>query len=193
MRETDRRVKYTKMVLRESLLELLQTKPINRISVTELCNNADVNRGTFYAHYSDPYDLLRHIEDELYNDLHDCLSENVNQPLRKTTTDMLLVLNRNREICRVVLGANSNTQFMQRIYNMCYEFFGQRWSCAQAKLPLPEEYLYRFIASGNIELIRHWLMNDETRSPEDIAAMITTMMERIMQLCMEGEQPAGGQ
>ena len=65
MHDADRRVKFTKMVLRESLLELMREKPIGEITVTELCKNADVNRGTFYTYYKDPMDLLSHIQDGL--------------------------------------------------------------------------------------------------------------------------------
>ena len=49
----DRRVRRTKAMLRAALTELLKTKPVNEISVTELTRLADVNRGTFYSHYKD--------------------------------------------------------------------------------------------------------------------------------------------
>jgi len=65
----DRRVRYTKMVLRESLLALMKQKAISKITPTELCRHADVNRNTFYAHYSSPYDLLIQIESELYEEI----------------------------------------------------------------------------------------------------------------------------
>ena len=48
---SDRRVRYTKTVLKQSLLELMKDRPIGKITVTEICRLADVNRNTFYAHY----------------------------------------------------------------------------------------------------------------------------------------------
>ena len=60
----DRRVRRTKAMLRAALTELLKTKPVNEISVTELTRKADVNRGTFYAHYTDLYDMLEQMENE---------------------------------------------------------------------------------------------------------------------------------
>ena len=50
---SDRRVKYTKMVLRNALIKLLETKPISRITIKEICEEADINRTTYYAHYTD--------------------------------------------------------------------------------------------------------------------------------------------
>ena len=61
----DRRVQYTKMFLREALIELMKEKPIGKVTPTELCRRADINRNTFYSHYSCAEDLLRSIEDEL--------------------------------------------------------------------------------------------------------------------------------
>ena len=63
--KTDARVKYTKMVLKKALLELMQHKPVNKITVKEICERAELNRATFYAHYSDCFDLLESIEEEL--------------------------------------------------------------------------------------------------------------------------------
>lgn len=60
--KTDRRVKYTKTALREALVTLMQDRHISQITVKALCDLADVNRSTFYAHYTDPYDLLGQVE-----------------------------------------------------------------------------------------------------------------------------------
>ena len=53
-RKQDARVRYTKMVVKESLMELLRVKPVAKVTVTEICERAGINRATFYAHYSDP-------------------------------------------------------------------------------------------------------------------------------------------
>ncbi|WP_455718400.1 TetR/AcrR family transcriptional regulator, partial [Anaerosporobacter sp.] len=65
----NRRILYTKKVIKESLIELLQEKEIHQITVTDICNKADINRGTFYTHYKDAYDLLQSLEDELFDQI----------------------------------------------------------------------------------------------------------------------------
>ena len=67
--KTDRRVKYTKTALREALVTLMQDRHISQITVKALCDLADVNRSTFYAHYTDPYDLLGQVEAEVLENL----------------------------------------------------------------------------------------------------------------------------
>ena len=61
--ETDRRVRRTRAQLQKALLELLEEKDIRSITVQELARRADVNRGTFYAHYTDVYDLLDQMDE----------------------------------------------------------------------------------------------------------------------------------
>lgn len=53
MRKADARIRYTQGVLKQALLSFLQEKPINKITVKEVCERAELNRATFYAHYSD--------------------------------------------------------------------------------------------------------------------------------------------
>ena len=75
-KKLDRRVRYTKMVIRESFIALLKEKPIAKITVKEICTGADINRATFYAHYADPYALLHEIEESLIHDVQQYLTEN---------------------------------------------------------------------------------------------------------------------
>lgn len=63
MDNLDNRVRYTKAILQQALLKILQFKNIDRVTIKELCDEAKVNRGTFYLHYATPNDLLREIEE----------------------------------------------------------------------------------------------------------------------------------
>ena len=60
----DRRARYTKMVIHDAFLELLESEGFDKMSVTDICKRADVNRGTFYLHYEDKYALLDELIDE---------------------------------------------------------------------------------------------------------------------------------
>ena len=70
----DRRVRKTKKQLRQGLTQLLQTKNINEISVRELSDLVDINRGTFYLHYRDIYDLLDQIEQEMFEQFYQTIN-----------------------------------------------------------------------------------------------------------------------
>ena len=55
--QEDKRIRRTKKLLRQALTRLMQQKDFPSITVTDVVREADINRGTFYAHYRDVYDL----------------------------------------------------------------------------------------------------------------------------------------
>ena len=61
----NRRVRMTKRLMKDALMDLLERTELSGISVTALCEAADVNRSTFYSYYASPADLLREIEQEV--------------------------------------------------------------------------------------------------------------------------------
>lgn len=65
---TDRRTRYTRSVIRQSLLTLMQQKPFAKITVTEICRLSEINRGTFYLHYYDLEDVLDDVIKEMIRD-----------------------------------------------------------------------------------------------------------------------------
>ena len=71
---TDRRTKYTKTVIRQALFDLLQEKPIKDITVREIADMVDINRGTFYLHYKDVYDMLEQVEAEMFEEFNQILN-----------------------------------------------------------------------------------------------------------------------
>ena len=75
----DRRTKYTKKTIKDTLINLLSEKDINKITVSEICKIADVNRATFYRYYLDVYDLLNHIEQDFEEELKNAYHPETNE------------------------------------------------------------------------------------------------------------------
>lgn len=69
----NRKRSYSRMVIRQALLDILKTTPLSKVTVTDICKRADVNRTTFYANYEDIYDLLRSIVQELHDEIQQVL------------------------------------------------------------------------------------------------------------------------
>lgn len=61
----DRRTRYTRQVIKEAFLKLLEEKEYPKITVTEICRLAEINRGTFYLHYYDTADVLDDLLSEI--------------------------------------------------------------------------------------------------------------------------------
>ena len=103
-KKEDRRVRRTKKLLTQALMQLLQEKQVNEITVKELTELADMNRGTFYLYYRDIYDMLEKIEDSLFDGLNEIVSLPQNAASSDVTKPILLDLFRfigeNQEVCR---------------------------------------------------------------------------------------------
>lgn len=67
--KSDRRVRYTRKALQQALLEILKEKRIERVSVKEICECADVNRSTFYVHFGSPQELLNSVRQDMIEEL----------------------------------------------------------------------------------------------------------------------------
>lgn len=80
MKKEDRRTTYTKQIIRETFMGLLQQKPIGKISVTEICAAAEISRSTFYLHYSDCYQILEELQNEFCDKLIEAIKPHAETP-----------------------------------------------------------------------------------------------------------------
>ncbi|MEL7657993.1 MAG: TetR/AcrR family transcriptional regulator, partial [Bacillota bacterium] len=67
-RKTDRRTLYTKGVIKQALLELMEVKSFEKITITDICKKAEINRGTYYLHYYELSEVLNELLDEALTD-----------------------------------------------------------------------------------------------------------------------------
>lgn len=68
-KKSDRRIRRTKALLRHGLAQLMSEKSVNEVTVKELVDLVDINRSTFYLHYTDIYNMLESVEDELFDEI----------------------------------------------------------------------------------------------------------------------------
>lgn len=179
----DQRVRVTRMLIRRSFLELLKQKPIQNISVREICEAAGINRGTFYSHYTDIYDLQHKIEDEMLRDFENALSPLLSEadhdlnPL-KITAGVFVCLQANSDLCTVVLGEHGDKDFTWKLLNIGRE----KCLAAYSKLfreatPKQIDYFYVFVSSGCIGLLRKWMDDGMVMPASEIARMVENLLE----------------
>ena len=128
----DARIRYTKMVIRDAFIGLLKKKPLNRITVKEICDIADINRATFYKYYSDPFDLLEKIEQELLHQLQKKLNPSVNS-FRDVFTLIMGSVQADFEEYQALFSDNGDSQFPVRIFALYYAPVSQA-TCRQFPL-----------------------------------------------------------
>ena len=173
----DRRIRYTKASLKSSLLELLHQKPLSKVSVKELCELADVNRGTFYAHYKSPEVLMSSIEDEFMAGLVNHLKNQSgsDSPL-EINTKVLEFIMANKSLCQIILSCKENDSDLRDAVASLYEQFAPIW-LGEMSGTAEGEYVFTFIISGSVGMIRDWLNSPNPASPKAMAALMQELVQ----------------
>lgn len=172
----DRRQRYTQMVIKQSLLELMTQRPIDKITVRELCERADINRGTFYLHYVDIYALLTAVEDEISTDIKNAIRHmTVGNQL-----DMLIGICRyiqsNALFARAYFSDHGNKLFIRKIMAMAKDYFVDEYQRSHlAKDQIEIDYLYNFFVQGVLGILQRWASQQFQDLPESIAHIINRL------------------
>ena len=172
----DRRVMYTKMFLKESLLELMKEKPVDKITPTELCRKANINRNTFYSHYYTPRDVLSEIETEVSNQIIDSLQNQFTSEdiaISEMLNEICRIIYEKQDFCKILLSENGDAAFFETIINMGKGVILQGWRNQGVSLSDEKmEMFFSYIVNGSVALIRKWAASDMKNSPREVAELI---------------------
>lgn len=174
--KTDRRVLYTKMFLKEALLELMKEKAIDKITPTELCRKANINRNTFYTHYYTPRDVLTEVEADFSAQIIESLSSQFTDEdieISQMLKEICRIVYAQKDFCKVLLSENGDAAFFENVISAGKPVVTDGWRSEGVSLDDDEmDMLFAFIVNGSIALIKKWAASDMTEQPEKIAAML---------------------
>lgn len=174
--KTDRRVLYTKMFLKESLLELMKEKPVDKITPTELCRKAEINRNTFYAHYFSTRDVLEEIEVEFSTQIIDSLSNRFsaeNIDISQMLNEICHIIYEKRDFCKILLSENGDSAFFERIIMIGKSVIIDGWRKEGVDLSDDQmDMFFSYIVIGSVALIRRWAASDMKNTPAEIATLL---------------------
>lgn len=180
-KKVDRRVRKTKRQLRAALTELMKEKPIQAIKVREIAELVDINRGTFYQHYRDIYDMLYQIEDELFSEFNQIVAESEVSDAPEDSLPFLIkiftFLKDNSDLTIALMGTNGDPVFVDKVKALIKERCIHDWMQTYKKAATSNfEYYYAFVVSGCIGLFQVWLENGTKESPEELADLVMQMI-----------------
>lgn len=173
----DRRVKYTKNVLKETLIQLMSENHISKISVKKICEIADVNRSTFYAHYDSQYDLLSHIERETIQEIHAFISKEESRQVTLRTM-LCLILEyaaQNTEMFRILLNERSDLSFREEVIKLVQDLALVETRIGHTANTHLIEYIQLFSITGSLSVLDKWLEDGMVEPIDEIADLLLTL------------------
>ena len=187
----DRRIKYTKKVIKENFLNLLEEKDISNITVKELCMISDINRGTFYRYYIDIYDLLKSIEQEFIDEVKNSSSivKIEDHSIYSFTKGILSIIENNKKLIMILFNTNRNLLFLNEVLEIAYDKCFNRWKSFHPEIDEDElENAVVFIFNGALGVINYWVKNDFSYSSDDIAKYIEKFCQLGVRMYLPKEQ-----
>ena len=161
----NKRKKESMERIEKVFIEMLQTKKLSEISVSDICKLAGLNRTTFYANYTDIYGLADAIRDKLENEVSDLYREEVTQGFNSNAYLKLFRHIKDNQIFYKTyfkLGYDNNYKIFRYDTNLAREHFQNRFI----------EYHMEFFKAGITQIIKLWLKSGCKESPEDMAEII---------------------
>ncbi|MFC7678437.1 TetR/AcrR family transcriptional regulator [Paenibacillus sp. GCM10028914] len=186
----DRRIVRTKKALRDALTALMKEKTFDEITVSDLTTRADINRGTFYLHYRDKYDLLEQSEEEIMEGIRQTKSKKkllkrediprfdfMNEPI-PVVTELFEYLQENAEFMTVILGAKGDPAFHVKLKSVMRDIMaeGILLHLKEEDLIVPLGYLSAYAISAQLGVIQHWLDTGMKESPEEVSLIISRLV-----------------
>ena len=180
MEKLDARKRYTQMVLKEAFLTLLKEKPVNKITVKEVCTLAQLNRATFYAHYSDCFALMQSIENELIAAFEKSLRYVNSFDVSTLIAAIYDMVDQNQEACRVLILGNTRSTLLTRMIALAREDSLAYW---RKELPRADEaeleMMYTHLSNG----LMHVVVEDYDKyDKEEIIRFVTRVVKASLSL-----------
>lgn len=180
-RKNNRQFKDTDMRMKRAMLELMNTTPFEKITVRLICERAQVNRSTFYAHYTDIYDMVGQMETNLHSQLMADYfpSDNVIPLSQESFITFLRFIRKHRYFYRVSLKARREFPLRQGFEPLWEQIV--RPLCLKAGIGSEEEMMFYFVGfqAGFTMILKRWVEQDCGESEETLAQIIQNMIPAI--------------
>ncbi len=175
----DRRIRRTKRTLKHALTQLMYEKEFKDITVKDITERADLNRGTFYLHYTDTYDILNKIENEILENIQKMVDEYFKTSYDGNDTVSLLLkpvaeyIAENADVCRCFINNKASSDFIEKLQNL---IFSNCSNIIKRKHGFKESdnynYYLSFVTYGIIGVLKKWLETVETAGTQNIVELV---------------------
>ncbi|PED69389.1 TetR/AcrR family transcriptional regulator [Bacillus pseudomycoides] len=181
---TDLRIVRTKGAIWDALTELIEEKGFEFISVKDITTRAKINRGTFYLHYRDKYDLMEKCRNEILHEIKKIVQQNIPCDLKSITIPfpgtvyVFEYINEFGGFINALLGPKGDLSFQTELKSLVWDLLFENnlnQLIKREDLLVPDECLVSYMASANLGVIQQWLQDGRKRSPMEMARILSTL------------------
>lgn len=179
-KKQDLRTQRTQQHLRRALCELLQQKPVNKISIRELTERAEVSRCTFYLYYDSIFSMITALEEDMLSDyrsgLEKILSEKIasRQLFKEIIAFAFEHKKTNLPYSKLLYSTQGNPEFLRRYILVTIEELD---SAFPGKINDHVKTALNFYFSGVLSFIQNWILQDGSGEPEALAAQVVEIIQ----------------
>lgn len=198
--QESRRVRMTKRMLKDSLLELLEKNPLNKITIKDICDNADVNRTTFYVYYESIEQLLADIENDVFAQIplsRDVPTADSHNEFLEMLTTFFEYVRSNKQVFEILILKTDNSAFYARMIAAVKEKYKQQYFPGDSML---DEYESVYCIHGTMGMLKFWLESGFPFSGKKLAELAlqmsiqaTELDEHVLQEGLSGHREQRGQ
>lgn len=170
-----------------ALADLMQEKPLDKITVTDVVRQAEINRGTFYAHYKDIPDVIDHLIQKAFSGIREVLSEQTNnlQDLpRILTRHLRSLLEEDLELYRKIMSSGSASVMQNQLMDIVFEYFSEHDTMFIKASDALDSATFRFCAGGMGAMYLSWLAGELPITLEEL----TVRAEKVLNNVLMGQE-----
>lgn len=178
----DRRIKRTKSAIKRAFIKLLQQKDLDKITVSDITNEADINRGTFYLHYEDKYILLEDMENEYISQLSNSsqfkdIKGSSSEDIANTFVENVLIpslqhIYDNLDFYHTIFKIERTSRIETEINQHISKNIKQNISINHKVKDIPEMYFFSYVSGATISIIKYWVLDEHRISVNELARHI---------------------
>lgn len=195
-KKIDRRIVRTRLAIRDALVALIKEKGFDALTVRDIVARADINRGTFYLHYKDKFELLDQTETEILEGIQhiflqasllDAGSVNKTEDFQQLLIILLEYVKDHAKLIHAILGLQGDYSFIARIRSMVEKNLklGALSGLNEENFLVPREYLIAYVFHAHLGVLQSWLAAGCKETPQEMARIF-------FQLSFEGPMHATG-
>ncbi len=181
--QSDRRPQKTKRALKNVLVDLLQTRELQTISIKEITDRADISRGTFYLHYDDIFALYQAIEYDVIDNITDIIQSKVpiqdEDELEKIIGAIFEYLTAHINECDALLRTDS-ASFLSGVFERNRPKVSETWESPYGSKEHMQAYSYIFLSHGFAGVLKHWIAFGKLETPRQIADIVKRLLSYML-------------